>query len=554
MAVAQGSFTVGTGADYASWDLAIADIDATLTGDLTFTQIAAVPADGGTAAAKAVALAGFTLKLTSDTPHLGRPAAGHLTSLTGAADSNHIIPLQVTGTGKLEIEQLNLRRTGTPTASNSIDVETQGPDVDIHDCIAISSATAGTTIGVKTVGGVGAGSGTDINVWNCAISGFTTGGSLAAGNSSVLTVENCTVWDCATNIDAASSDGTFINNVAFDQTATADFANTGSATGTNNASEDATAGDGNWNTGTGNITTIVPGTEFVSVLTSSADMVKVASGGSLDDGGTTTTITANTTGIRGNARPGDANYSIGADELVINPTVTLVNPNDGEAAGGTPVTITGTGFVAGAVVRFAAAAATSVVVVGPTSITCVTPAGVGVVDVSVTNTDSGVGTLAGGFSYLGGLGSEVSVSVSHQMGEAGAGIFRTSPGLGDMLNKVADNLAYIKEASQQDNFAEFKLAMEDLDPLGASPRPRYFEPAPRDTSGPIQVPARTGEGFVGLNRAQTSEMNVGLRDVLNRVATMLAELKAASQLTDFAAFKAAMANLSVLTKSDDSRV
>jgi hypothetical protein len=49
-------------------------------------------------------------------------------------------------------------------------------------------------------------------------------------------------------------------------------------------------------------------------------------------------------------------------------------------------------------------------------------------------------------------------------------------------------------------------------------------------------------------------MGVGLKDVMDRIATMLEELKTASQLADFAAFKAAMANFSVLTKSDDSRV
>ena len=552
MAEAQGSFTVGTGADYASWDLAIADIAATLTGDLTLTQVAPVPADSGTAAAKAVNLDGNTLTLTSDTPHLGRPAGGHTTTLTGASDSNHIIPLQVTGTGSLVIEQLNLRRTGTPTASNSIDVETQGPDVDIHDCIVISSATSGTTVGIKTVGGVGASGSTDINVWNCAVSGYTTGGSLAAGNSSVLTVENITVWDCDTNIDAASSDGTFINCVGFSNSSTADFANTGSADGTNCASEDASAGDGNWSTGTGNLTTIVPATEFVSVLTTSADMVKLAAAGSLDTGGAATTIAANTAGMRGNARPGpDTDYSIGGDEFVINPTVTSVDPDDGEAAGGTAVTVTGTGFAADATVRFGSTQATSVVVVGPTSITCVSPAGTGVVDVSVTNTDSGVGTLAGAFSYLGGLVS-ASVSVPNRLGEAGS-IWRTSPSLGDVLNKIADNLAFLKLASQQDDFDEFKLAMEDVDMLGEGTPPTYGTTYVDTSSFDVQVPRRSGEGKRTLNKAQ-SETLVGVLEALNRAANILATIKTSSQLTDFAAFKAAMADAKNLLKADDSRV
>src|SRR5262249_47525133 len=67
------------------------------------------------------------------------------------------------------------------------------------------------------------------------------------------------------------------------------------------------------------------------------------------------------------------------------PTVTNVSPNSGPAAGGTPVTLTGTGFVSGATVAFGGNAATSVVVMNATTITCTSPAGVGQVDVIVTD-------------------------------------------------------------------------------------------------------------------------------------------------------------------------
>jgi hypothetical protein len=220
------------------------------------------------------------------------------------------------------------------------------------------------------------------------------------------------------------------------------------------------------------------------------------------------------------------------------------------------VTIGGTGFAAGATVTFDGASATSVVVVGPTSITCVTPAGNGVVDVKVTNTDTGNGTLSGGFSYIGVAeeGAETPVTVPTRIGEGGAGIFRSSPGLGDVLNKIAVCLQFIKLASQQDNFAEFKTAMEDLVPPDYSPRPRYITPYPAPDPEPLTVPSRTGEGRVGLNRAQTSEMGVGLKDVIDRIALMITEIQEASQLADFAAFKTAMASVPVLNKADDSRV
>lgn len=81
------------------------------------------------------------------------------------------------------------------------------------------------------------------------------------------------------------------------------------------------------------------------------------------------------------------------------PTVTAVSPDSGPTAGGTTVTITGTGFAAGASVRFGGAAATEVVVESATRITAKTPPGSeGPVDVVVTTSD-GSGTKTGAYTY-----------------------------------------------------------------------------------------------------------------------------------------------------------
>jgi hypothetical protein len=70
------------------------------------------------------------------------------------------------------------------------------------------------------------------------------------------------------------------------------------------------------------------------------------------------------------------------------PTVSSVSPNTGPTAGGTSITITGTGFVAGATVSVGGTACTGVVVVSATSITCSTPVGsAGTVDVIVTDSN-----------------------------------------------------------------------------------------------------------------------------------------------------------------------
>ena len=76
------------------------------------------------------------------------------------------------------------------------------------------------------------------------------------------------------------------------------------------------------------------------------------------------------------------------------PTVSGISPASGTTAGGTPVTITGTGFLAGATVTIGGTAATGVTVASSTSITATTPAhAAGAVNVVVTNTDSQSGTL-----------------------------------------------------------------------------------------------------------------------------------------------------------------
>jgi hypothetical protein len=84
--------------------------------------------------------------------------------------------------------------------------------------------------------------------------------------------------------------------------------------------------------------------------------------------------------------------------------IVSVLPSYGPLAGGTAVVITGRGFdgtaTGGPDVTFDGTPATSIVIESDERITCVTPAHVaGNVDVVVTNTDGGVGTLEDGFTY-----------------------------------------------------------------------------------------------------------------------------------------------------------
>jgi hypothetical protein len=81
-------------------------------------------------------------------------------------------------------------------------------------------------------------------------------------------------------------------------------------------------------------------------------------------------------------------------------TISSVSPATGDGKGGTPVTITGTNFAAGAVVTFGFATASKVVVVNSTTITAVTPAHVaGSANVTVRNSAGDQGSLSNAFLY-----------------------------------------------------------------------------------------------------------------------------------------------------------
>ncbi len=75
------------------------------------------------------------------------------------------------------------------------------------------------------------------------------------------------------------------------------------------------------------------------------------------------------------------------------PKVTKIAPKKGPASGGTTVTITGSGFLAPATVSFGGVAAKEVKVASSTSITAVSPAGSGKVNVTVT-TPSGTSPIS----------------------------------------------------------------------------------------------------------------------------------------------------------------
>ncbi len=109
-----------------------------------------------------------------------------------------------------------------------------------------------------------------------------------------------------------------------------------------------------------------------SVVVVSSTRITAVTGGGAKVG--TFNLIVTTSGGTSAANAGD-DYTYNAAV----PTVSLVSPDNGQVSGGTPITITGTGFIAGATVKIGqgtgAIAATSVVVVSSTTITAVTGGG-----------------------------------------------------------------------------------------------------------------------------------------------------------------------------------
>jgi hypothetical protein len=120
--------------------------------------------------------------------------------------------------------------------------------------------------------------------------------------------------------------------------------------------------------------------------------------------------------------PGGASNAVAADQFtyVAAPVVTGISPSSGSTAGGTSVTISGSGFAGASAVSFGSQPASSFTVNSDSSISAVAPAeAAGIVNIMVTS-PSGVSTVnsADQFSFL---APPVVTAVSPAMGSTAGG-------------------------------------------------------------------------------------------------------------------------------------
>jgi hypothetical protein len=118
------------------------------------------------------------------------------------------------------------------------------------------------------------------------------------------------------------------------------------------------------------------------------------------------------------------------------PAVTRIFPTHGTIAGGTAVTITGSGFQSGAVVSFGATSATDVAVSSASTLTATLPAhDPGAVSVVVSNADSQTGSVDAAFTFDGATAAPPTVTaVSNPGGLPGGGYTLTLTGTGFQNN------------------------------------------------------------------------------------------------------------------------
>ena len=142
---------------------------------------------------------------------------------------------------------------------------------------------------------------------------------------------------------------------------------------------------------------------------------------------------------------------------VVAPTVTRVEPNSDEVAGGALIEIIGENFQDGVTVTIGGNAASNVIFVSPTELSVEVPPGIaGSTDIVVTNPDGQSDTLTGGFTYElspydvtgDGLVNILDlVRVASQFGETGAGLEGDVDGNGTV--NILDLVAVANRFSQE---------------------------------------------------------------------------------------------------------
>jgi len=246
-AVSSGSYTVGSGKDYSTWATAVSDI-ANLTGNLTFTQETDLTATSEGFLTES--LNGYDLTFTSDTPHNGDFSSGWVTSLNYSTGT--MIWISCEGSGNFYANDLNIQAITTTSSNQVFRTATISSSFNgfIHDIIFDANDLWGNFLTFVDSTPV-------FKVYNLGILDPTSSGLNAGTSSGSNTVfENITIRGSGYSGFEVAGESVTVRNVAIEDSSYADYRIHRYAYGYNNASEDDTADDDEWNSGSGNITGI----------------------------------------------------------------------------------------------------------------------------------------------------------------------------------------------------------------------------------------------------------------------------------------------------------
>lgn len=317
MATTGGTHLIGPGETLVTWAAGFADLG-NLTDNLEFQLN-----DNVTETAKSLAtetFTGYTFTCTNNSKQEGNTTAGYVTTL----NHNQVaFDLQHEG-GTVDFGYQYLKRTGGDGGNQAPQIYVRGnviaSQVDIHDNILDGNSQDSRGIYMNDIS-------VTCDVWRNIVRGFDNVSIYhAIANTSNRYENNLT--DGGTYGFLIVNSATFANNVCLNAS-TASFGQPSNGDGYNNADDDGSGADGNWNTGSGNEPNITAATEFRSQLITSALYYKVVYGGTLYNNGRAAEIPGNTTGNRGNAAPNaKSELSIGPDNIG---SITVTAPNGGES-------------------------------------------------------------------------------------------------------------------------------------------------------------------------------------------------------------------------------
>jgi hypothetical protein len=386
---------------------------------------------------------------TPDAARIGSVSLIALSAVTHAFNENqHFVPLTFeTNSGSLNVHGpvdgntappgpymlFLVDTTGVPSVAAMVRLPVPGSSTNPAPTVATISPTSGTTAGgtAVTITGTGFLSGATVSFGGIAATGVTEASSTSISASAPAHAVGA-VGVAVTNTDNQS--GLLANAYTYSSPNPVPTVTTISPT-----SGPTAGGTAVTITGTGFLsgaTVSFGGTAATGVTVTSSTSINASS--PAHAAGAVNVSVTNSDGQSGSLPTG---YTYTSSNPT--PIVTAVSPTSGTTAGGTSVTITGTGFLSGATVGFGGTAATGVTVVSGTSITVSSPAhAAGAVNVVVTNNDGQSGTLTNGYTYTsstgGGTISFVQVrSATPQTASASVAVAYTAAQAAGNLNIVA---------------------------------------------------------------------------------------------------------------------